>query len=195
MEKEQLVFKPVTVNEWPDMCELFKDCPFRGCWCMYWRTCRAEFDRGMKGGNQLAMQQLIENGTVPGLLAYRDEKPVGWVSIAPREDFTSLERSRTLKRIDDRAVWSIVCFLAAKPERGKGILASLISGAIQYAVQNGASIVEAYPLIPQESRNPGMSSYMGMLDSFIKLGFQEMARPSKKRAIVRYMIQQSEGSS
>jgi len=189
MDNEHLVFKPVPINEWPDMQALFEDCPFRGCWCMYWRSNRADFDKGMGEGNMRAMQQAIESGTVPGLLAYRDGKPVGWVSVGSREDFTALERSRVLKRFDDQPVWSIVCFLAAKSERGKGILSSLFRGAVKYAASKGASIVEVYPLIPEESRNPRMSSYMGMLSTFKKLGFQEVARPSRMRAVVRFFIQ------
>lgn len=192
MNTDQMVFKPVTITEWPDLCALFEDCPFRGCWCMYWRRNRAEFDKGMGEGNRLAMQQVIESGTVPGLLAYREERPVGWVSVGPRQDFAALERSRILQRLDDRPVWSIVCFLAAKSERGKGILPSLIRGAVKYAACNGAQIVEAYPLIPEESRNPRMSSYMGMLSTFKKLGFLEMVRASKTRAVVRFTIQNTE---
>jgi hypothetical protein len=138
------------------------------------------------------MQKVIESGTVPGLLAYRDEKPVGWVSVGPRQDFLALENSRTLKRIDDQPVWSIVCFLAAKLERGSGILTEFIRGAVRYAAYNGARIVEAYPLIPDESRDPAMSSYMGILSTFTKLGFIEMTRPSKTRAVVRFNIQDSE---
>ena len=36
--------------------------------------------------------------------------PVGWRSIAPREEFRGLERYRKLARIDDAAVWSVTCF-------------------------------------------------------------------------------------
>jgi GNAT superfamily N-acetyltransferase len=190
MSNEKLVFKPVTLAEWPDMQKLFTSSnPFRRCWCMFWRSKRADFERGQGGGNRAAMEQLIVSGHVPGLLAYQAEEPVGWVSVAPREDFAALERSRTLKRIDNQPVWSIVCFVVSKEQRSKGMLAVLIRGAVDYAASQGARIVEAYPLIPEESSNPALSIYMGVVSTFEQLGFKEMAQPSRMRMMMRYTIE------
>jgi hypothetical protein len=55
------------------------------------------------------MGQIIAAGKEPGLLVYHRHKPVSWISIAPREDFPVLDRSPTLKRVDDQSVWSISC--------------------------------------------------------------------------------------
>ncbi len=191
MEQEQLVFKPVTIAEWPDMQALFTTTPSWGCWCMYWRGDRSDYKQQKAAGHKEAMEKVIRSGTVPGLLAYRAGKPVAWVSVGPRTDFRALENSRVLKRLDDQPVWSIVCFLAAKSERGKGVLASLIEGAVQYAVEQNAAIIEAYPHIPQENANPTLNDYMGTLPTFLKLGFVEIARPSKTRAVVRYSVNKS----
>jgi hypothetical protein len=38
-------------------------------------------------------------------VAYRDGEAVGWVGLAPREDFERLETSKVLARIDDTPVW------------------------------------------------------------------------------------------
>jgi hypothetical protein len=78
---ESLVYKPVTVDEWEDMQELFSqghvyEC--RGCWCMYWRLTRAEHQRQGGEGNRLAMERVIQTGTVPGILAYLNGEPIGW---------------------------------------------------------------------------------------------------------------------
>lgn len=192
MEPEQLVVKPVTIAEWPDMQALFTATPSWGCWCMYWRGSRADFKQQKAAGHKAAMEKIIQNGRVPGLLAYRADAPVGWVSVGPRSDYIALENSRVLKRIDDQPVWSIVCFLAARSERGKGILSSLITAAVEYAAGHGAAIVEAYPYIPQEGRVKNLNDYMGVLPTYLKMGFSEIARPSATRAVVRYLVNQPE---
>ncbi len=188
VDAHELVFKPVTESEWADMQELFAHCPFRGCWCMYWRMKRKEFDQHYGETNRLAMERLIHSGQVPGILAYHDGRPIGWCSVAPREEFSALQRSRTLKRVDDTPVWSIVCFLLARDFRGQGLTRALIQGAMRYAQSRGAHIVEAYPMLPEESKRPKQSSYMGMASTFLDLGFVQVARASKMRLIVRYTI-------
>jgi GNAT superfamily N-acetyltransferase len=187
-EESGLVFRPVTAAEWPDMQQLFSENPFRGCWCMYWRSKRREFDQQYGEDNRLAMERLIHSGKVPGILAYLDGHPVGWCSVAPREDFAALERSRTLRRVDDLPVWSIVCLLVARDQRGQGLSQALIQGAIEYARSRGAQIVEAYPLIPERSKDPARSSYMGMVSTFREVGFREVAQAGKMRVVMRYGI-------
>jgi len=71
------------------------------------------------GGHKLAFQKIVEAGQVPGILAYRDDSG-GWCSIGPREQFSVLDRSPTLKRVDDEPVWAIVCFFVTKAYRAKG---------------------------------------------------------------------------
>lgn len=103
--KDMLVFKPVTVTEWPDMQRLFgPNGADGGCWCMWWRIKRSEFDRNHGEANRRAMEAIISSGEVPGLIAYLENEPIGWCSIAPREAFPVLDRSRVLKRIDDQPV-------------------------------------------------------------------------------------------
>jgi GNAT superfamily N-acetyltransferase len=62
-----------------------------------------------------------------------------------------LERSRTIPRIDDLPVWSIVCFDVRPGYRRRGIATALLSGAIDYARAHGAIGVEAYPTDPGDT--------------------------------------------
>jgi len=189
LSKDELTSRPVTAKEWPDLCLLFEEPgPQNGCWCMYWRTKREECQRQFGEGNKRALQQIIESGKVPGLLLYLHGRPVGWCSVAPREDFPVLDRSPTLKRVDAEPVWSIVCFFVSKPYRRKSLTTILIKAAIEYAKENGARIVEAYPLIPESTKYPHFERYMGVRSTFAKAGFQEVASRSKRRPIMRYYI-------
>jgi hypothetical protein len=113
LSKKELTFRPVTLDEWTDLQTLFSEAEVQnGCWCTYWRVKRSEYFRPYSEGNKKTMQRIIESGRVPGILAYLSGLPIGWCSVAPCEDFPVLDRSHTLKRIDNQAVWSIVCFLS-----------------------------------------------------------------------------------
>jgi GNAT superfamily N-acetyltransferase len=189
LAKDKLTFRPVTINEWPDLQLLFAEKgPQNGCWCMYWRIRRSECQRKFGEGNKRALQEIIESGKVPGILAYLDGQPIGWCSIAPREEFSVLDRSPTLKRVDDEPVWSIVCFFISKPHRRSGLTRALIEAAIGYAKANGARIVEAYPLNTVNTKYLEIERYTGVISTFQKAGFKEVARRSNRRPIMRYYI-------
>ena len=181
---------PLTRERWSDFEALFGPRgAYGGCWCMWWRLTRREFEQQQGEGNRQAMKAIVDSGQVPGILAYLHGQPVGWCSVAPREQFGSLNRSRVLKPLDDEPVWSIVCFFVAKEHRGQGILYGLIRGAVEYVRSQGGKIVEAYPTVPKRAQLPPVSAFMGLPAVFEKAGFVECARPSKSKVVMRYYIE------
>ena len=183
-------FHPLTPDRWQDLETLFGPRgAMGGCWCMWWRLKRSEFERNKGEGNRLALKAIVDTGHVPGILAYQGEQPVGWCSVAPRQEFSAFERSRILKPVDDQEVWSIVCFFVARPYRRLGLSTQLIQAAIEYAGQSGARIVEAYPTGLQPGKgSPDPFVFTGLLPAFTKTGFKEIARRSETRPIMRYVI-------
>lgn len=180
---------PLTRRRWPDFEELFgPHGAYGGCWCMWWRSTRREFEERKGNGNRLAMKAIVESGEVPGVLAYVRGKPAGWCSVGPREHFGALERSRVLKRLDEAPVWAIVCFFVARGFRGQGLAEALIGGALDHAKAGGGRIVEAYPTVPRGRQLAPVSSYMGVPAMFARLGFTECARPSEAKMIMRCHI-------
>lgn len=189
-ELQNITFYPATPERWQDLEKLFgKNGAYGGCWCMWWRTTRSEFAHHGNEGNRQALKQIVEAGEIAGLLAYINDQPIGWCSVAPREAFPSLERSRTLKRVDEQAVWSIVCFYVARPFRQKGLMVELLKAGIAYAKEHGAKIVEGYPVDPQSVNLPPVSSFTGIFSAFLAAGFVEVLRRSEKRPIMRYVIE------
>ncbi len=179
---------PVTRERWGDLESLFGErgaCA--GCWCMWWRLKRSQWNAQRGEGNRLALKQIVDSGEVPGILAYLDGAPAGWCSVAPREAFSALERSRTLKRVDQEPVWSIVCFFVAKPYRRRGLSVALLKAAVEYVHTQGGRTVEGYPGRPAKT-TPDPWVYMGLASAFLKAGFVEVARPSTTRSIVRYYL-------
>lgn len=182
-------FKPATPDVWPDLETLFSGLPACAmCWCMYWRKTRSEW-WGHSAENKQAMRVLVESGTVPGILAYAGRQPVAWCSVAPRSEFPGLDRSPTLKRIDDEPVWSITCFAIAREYRRRGLTSLLAQEAIAFAQRSGAQIVEAYPLInePKKYRTIG-EAFLGFATTFERLGFKQASHRSRVRNIMRLYV-------
>ena len=185
-----LEFRPVVPERWKDLETLFgKNGAYGGCWCMWWRVTRSEFGKQVGQGNKEALRAIVDSGEVPGILAYRGDQPIAWCSVAPREAFPALERSRTLKRFDDRPVWSIVCFYVARPFRRQRLMVKLLQAAVAYAKEHGAKIVEGYPIEPAQNNIPAYSSFTGILSAFQEAGFVEVLRRSEHRPIVRYFVE------
>ena len=106
----KLAIRPLTPDRLPALEDLFgKQGPVSRCWCMYWRLRRSEFEQLSGDGNREMLKAIVDSGEVPGILAYTGEQPIGWCSVAPRADFSTLDRSRILKPVDDEPVWSITC--------------------------------------------------------------------------------------
>jgi GNAT superfamily N-acetyltransferase len=102
---------------------------------------------------------------------------VGWVSLGPREDFARLAFSKILAPLDDKAVWSLVCFVVGRRSRGQGIAVALLDGAIDYARAHGATTLEGYPVdLAGGERIPSANAYHGTLGMFERAGFKVVAR-------------------
>jgi GNAT superfamily N-acetyltransferase len=157
---------------------------------MYWRQSRQEFNAQHGDPNHQSMKALVESGVIPGLLAYEGDEPVGWCSIAPREEFPTLNRSRILKSVDDQPVWSVVCFFVARGRRRTGLTVQLLRAAIDYAGSHGAMHVEGYPVQPRDGKAPDVFVYTGLYSAFVKAGFSEVLRRSDTRPIMRYRLPQ-----
>ena len=132
---------------------------------------------------------LVEAGSEPGLLAYREGKPVGWVSLAPRPQYGRILRSRRIgpapEDAADERVWSLVCFWIPRKERGKGVANALLKGAVQHAQERGAAVLEAYPVDTAGGRHPAANLFTGTLTMFKRDGFRLVDRPSGAQLVVR----------
>lgn len=192
----ELEFSPLTPDGWPDFERLFgPQGAYGGCWCMWWRSTRREFEQRGNEGNRRAMKALVESGQVPGILAYQGGEAVGWCSIAPREQYGALERSPVLKRLDDAPVWSLVCLFVARDHQGQGVASALIRAAVEYVRGQGGTVVEAYPIEPRAERLPPVSSFMGLPAMFERAGFVECARPSERRVVMRCYLDEAAARS
>jgi GNAT superfamily N-acetyltransferase len=138
--------KPVTIDTWPDFVRLFEA---RGsphyCWCTAYRL--PHDPQRDSEAKKAAMCALVEAGTPVGVLACEAGAAVGWCSVAPRETYLRLGRSRTMPRrtTEQTPTWTVLCFFVARAHRGQEVARVLLEGAVAYAQEQGAALVEGYP--------------------------------------------------
>jgi GNAT superfamily N-acetyltransferase len=186
MAKSEIEVHPVTRQCWDDLVELFGPSgAYSGCWCMFWRVKSFEFEANGNKGNRKAMQHIVERNEIPGLLAYIDNRPVGWISLGPKEEFGRIVRSPLFKSVDNQPVWSIVCFFIHKDFRNHGVGKRLLSAAADYARSKGARLLESYPIDTKGKRRADAGLFTGTQILFEKAGYTEVARRKERRPVMR----------
>ena len=182
-------FKPIKRNLWTDLEELFgPKGACAGCWCMYWKLRGKEYEEAKGFETRQMHKSIVDSGVATGLLAYLHGNIVGWIAVEPREAYPRLAHSRTLKPVDDQAVWSVTCFFVAKQFRRSGITVELLKAAVDHVQKQGGKIVEGYPIDVQKDM-PAPFLYTGTASAFEQAGFREVARRTPTRPIFRYFIE------
>jgi ribosomal protein S18 acetylase RimI-like enzyme len=134
--------------------------------------------------NRRDLKALVDAGEFTGPIAYRGRTPVGWLSLGPREDYAKLRRSQVMKPVDDRLVWSIICFVVPSEFRGEGVARALLDGAIEFARKRKVKLLEAYP-VDKPARSHDDNMWFGAKSMFDAAGFREVARRKPARPVVR----------
>ena len=191
-----LDIRPVTPERWDDLARLFgRSGAFANCWCTWWRQKGSDFTLGIEdhgAGNRALMEAIVAGGGEPGMVAYRDGEPVGWISVAPRPQFGRVLRSPVLRPppedADDERTWAIVCFWMPRRQRGHGVATALLDAAVVRARERGARQVEGYPIDTAGGRRPAAGIFTGTLEMFLRAGFHEVERRRGDQVIVRRTI-------
>ena len=184
---------PLTDATWGPLEGLFREGGDpRWCWCQHWRLRSKDMAAAKVPELRARLRAQSASPQAPGLVAFDGDRAVGWVSLGPRDDFERIVRSRVIPRIDDRPVWSIVCFAVSEAARGRGVARALLDAAIDHARVRGATALEAYPvLVPEGEPIHPDAAYTGTLPMFERAGFTVVAdrasdpKSSRQRVVVR----------
>lgn len=187
---------PLTPARWPDAETVFngRGCSMaRGCWCMCYRQTgpAPSPPQGMshRDARRSELRALTDSGPPPGLIGYCNGAPVGWICLGPREHFARLRRSPVMKPVDAAPVWSIICFVVPTPHRGKGVARALLRRGIEYAREQGATMLEAYP-VDRSGRRRDDSIWFGVKSMYDAAGFVEVARRKPERPVMRLRLRE-----
>lgn len=184
---DTVTFQPLQLSNWEEFAELFGEkgaC--EGCWCQYWKLKRSTYNEDRGEANKQRMKVSVDSGEQLGIMAFKDNKAIGWIAFGPRNRFSALERSRILKPVDDKEVWSIVCFFTHKNHRKQGLSSLLLQSVVDYCKNLGIQILEGYPTEPHKGKTADAFVWTGLSSPFLNTGFKEVARRSPHRPVMRY---------
>jgi GNAT superfamily N-acetyltransferase len=188
----------VTPKRWDDVASLFErrgprggDPQTNGCWCQFWHLRGRAWWEGHGMGHKVRLEREIQGKKATALLAYVDGEPVGWCRLGPRETFDRLEHSAKLARVDDKPVWSIVCFYVHPSAKRQGVASALLDAALDHARAKDVRLVEGYPV---REKHMNIDAYTGYLPMFLDAGF-EVVRDAGRRLVVRRRLRPSQRGS
>ncbi|MFJ4158438.1 GNAT family N-acetyltransferase [Microbacterium testaceum] len=166
-----------------------------GCQCQWWLLTNAEFQKTSRDDLTTRFHAEMHGDRAPGLIAYVDGEPAGWVRVGPRIDQARLLRTRdvttaTDEPLDADDVWSISCFVVRTAHRGQGLMKKLLDAAVSTARDAGARVVEAYPLDPTVTKRSANQLYRGTVSMFEQAGFAIIDRPKPDRALVSLTLRE-----
>ena len=176
---------PLTPDRWDDLERVFgPNGANSGCWCMWFRRPRKEWQAAHSKGNRTAFKKLVDDDAPLGLIAYVDGAPAGWCAVAPYEDYSVLTKSRLFPPTGESRLWAITCLFVHRDFRRSGLSRPLIDAAVAHARRMGARAVEAYPVVAEGRANPARG-FHGFAEVFEAAGFEETDRPSATRSRMR----------
>jgi GNAT superfamily N-acetyltransferase len=140
-------------------------------------------DRVNKENKKSAIRKMVQEHVPIGILGYIGDEPVAWCSIAPRSTYRDLGGINESNESPDN-VWSLVCFFISRKFRGQGVMNQLIQAADEHSRQQGATVVEAYPVDPD---SPSYR-FMGFVPQFREFGFVEVSIAGSRRHVMRLML-------
>jgi GNAT superfamily N-acetyltransferase len=183
-ELTPIVVLPASADRFDDVVTVLgpRDPSAPACWCLSYRVTSSQF-RTLQGADRPAhLRTLCERDVAPGVLAYLDGEVAGWCALGPRAEMGRLQRSRTIPVVDDLPVWSIVCFVVRPGFRRRGVAAALLDGAIRYAAEQGATVLEAYPIDTDGARVSGTLLFVGTTSMFEQADFHRVVETSARSA-------------
>lgn len=182
---------PAVPERWTDLVQVFGE---RGdpswCWCQYHCTTGGGF-RESAAANREALHVQVQASPPPGLIAYRDGDPAGWVRLGPIDAFPRVLENRQRREAvggDPAGLWAVTCFVVRPAHRRAGVATALLAGAIEFAREHGARTLEAHPVDTGGERAPSADLFRGVLSTFLAAGFSEVARTGPQRPLVRLAL-------
>jgi GNAT superfamily N-acetyltransferase len=183
--RDGILIRTITKERQKDFEALMKTNSITGsCWDIWPRRLNAEGAarrafwkaKGVTAseGNRRDIARVIRAGEPVGLLAYRADQPVGFISVGPRTAYPRVDASKTSPPVDDVAVWAVPCFYVHRAHRGAGVTTALLRAAVDYARKDGAPAVEGYPRSDDAPRVSAESAFFGTEAQFRRAGYRRV---------------------
>jgi GNAT superfamily N-acetyltransferase len=192
-------FRVVAANEasWDDVEAIFDMKDYAGrCRCQrfkvldwFWRD--STYDERVEMSQAQTACGDPDAPSTSGLVAYVDGEPAGWVAVEPRIAYPKLRTSRVPwsgreEDKDDEGVWAVTCLIVRKGYRGRGLTYVLARATVDYAREQGARALEAYPMITKPGKEITWGElHVGARQVFEEAGFTQIHHPTSRRVVMR----------
>ena len=184
---------PATPERWDDVVTAFgrrvNNDDAGWCWCQ--RFIEPPIDGAAPTDNRDVLRQEIQSASVPpGVLAYVDESPAGWLMATPRVAVPLVKRNRALRRILDDDAGRVVDHLLCRTPayRSIGVATALLDAAVALRARSRC----------HRSRGPSrrhrrldgrpgerLALFTGTMRTFLAAGFHEIGRTYPSRPVMR----------
>ncbi|MFJ6652735.1 GNAT family N-acetyltransferase [Microbacterium sp. NPDC091313] len=180
---------PATADRYDDAVHALADGDGPGCMCQWWMARPADYAKLDDADKARRLRDDLSADLAPALIGYVDGDAAGWVRVGPRTTQPRIERTRNIASIseepfDDPDVWAISCFAVRGEHRGEGLMARLLTAAVDHARAHGARVIEGYPVDTAVGRHRATEMYHGTLAAFQAAGFSVVGRPRPDRAVM-----------
>jgi hypothetical protein len=118
---------------------------FAGCWCTKFHPdCQ---ERGQsREGNRAFKERLVAEGIAHAALVYDGDRAVAWAEYGSPQELPDIHHRKeylaTAERLPD---YRVTCLLVERGQRGQGLAAIALRGAVELIAQAGGGLVEGYP--------------------------------------------------
>lgn len=168
-----IAIKPLSPDLIDDFLNYFDNIAFSDnpdwatCYCHFYHFAgtNEQFFKRTSEENRNQSKKLILAGKMNGLIAYLDEKPVGWCNINSKENFAKIPYEDQ----SNNKITSIICFIIAPSYRKQGIARQLLRYACSSSKDKGFNLIEAYPRTGEKLSDA--HSYRGPISLYTSEGF------------------------
>ncbi|WP_336646281.1 GNAT family N-acetyltransferase [Microbacterium sp. USHLN186] len=168
---------PATIELWDDVQHaLSGGGDGRSCQCIWPILRNKDWQETTLDERRDMLRADISTGPPPGLVAYVDGTAAGWIRVGPRTVQQRILHTRAIaaatdEPLDDSSVWSVTCFVIRREHRGRGLSATMLASAVDYARSHGARVLEAYPVDTSTGSHRSNDLFHGTLATFLAAGF------------------------
>jgi len=92
---------------------------------------------------------------------------------------------------EDPGVWWVTCFAVDSRRRRSGVGSALLTAAVEFAGEHGATAVEGHPVdvaALSAARVGGAAIFTGTMAMFCAAGFTEVGRTYPSRPVMRLLV-------
>ncbi len=148
-----IIIKTLTPDLLEDFLNFFDNIAFSdnpdwaGCYCHFYHFpgTMEQWGEVTKENNRKATIHLIKEKRMTGLLAFVNNKPVGWCNFNFKDNYKKIPIETKPEDSLKGKVASVVCFLIAPDYRKKGLARKLLKHVIKILKEQNYDCIEAYP--------------------------------------------------